>query len=162
MTFFCFTDAIMIYPIFVHSVQNCLRHGVVFCSFFCLKWVLWITFKLIDNEWIESTWRSQIPCIPPVFSCSPSYGTDGTSHRFGKQTLLPDDEHWEMQIPQLDAFWRICVLPETRKDGLKIYTWSQKSPIIFCWLDYWLIFNNLHDLVKSINIIIIIIIIKNL
>ena len=47
-----------------------------------------------------------------------------------KQRLSPDNEHWEMQIPKLDTFWRICVLPEilgrwyTRKTDLK----SQISP----------------------------------
>jgi len=31
--------------------------------------------------------------------------------------------------------------------------WSQKSPRIFCRFDYWLISNNLNDLVKSTDII---------
>ena len=53
------------------------------------------------------------------------FATDGTSHRFVKQRLLPDIEHWEKQIPKLETFWRICVLPEilghwyTRKMDLK-------------------------------------------
>ncbi|PFX31973.1 hypothetical protein AWC38_SpisGene3233 [Stylophora pistillata] len=56
--------------------------------------------------------------------------TDGTSHQFVKQRLLPDIEHWETQIPKLETFWRICVLPEilgrwyTRNMDLK----SQISP----------------------------------
>ena len=33
------------------------------------------------------------------------------------------------------------------------FTWSQKSPRIFCRLDYWLISNNLNDLVRSTDII---------
>lgn len=47
-----------------------------------------------------------------------------------KQRLLPDIEHWETQIPKLETFWRICVLPEilgrwyTRNMDLK----SQISP----------------------------------
>ena len=50
---------------------------------------------------------------------------------------------------QLDlvGIWRIKN-PDTRG-----FTWSQKSPIIFCRLDYWLISNNLNDLVKSCDII---------
>ena len=43
--------------------------------------------------------------------------------------------------------WRIKN-PET-----KSFTWSQKSPRIFCCLDYWLILNNLNDLVRSTDII---------
>ena len=50
---------------------------------------------------------------------------------------------------QLDLvdIWRIKN-PDTRS-----FTWSQKSPRIFCRLDYWLISNNLNDLVKSSDII---------
>ena len=33
------------------------------------------------------------------------------------------------------------------------FTWSQNSPNIFCRLDYWLISNNLQDLVISTSII---------
>ena len=36
--------------------------------------------------------------------------------------------------------------------GVKSFTWSQKSPKIFCRLDYWLISNNLQDLVISTDI----------
>ena len=43
--------------------------------------------------------------------------------------------------------WRI------KNPRTKSYTWSQKSPCIFCRLDYWLISNNLQDFVKSTNII---------
>ena len=43
--------------------------------------------------------------------------------------------------------WRV------KNPSTKSYTWSQKSPHIFCSLDYWLISNNLHDLVRSVDII---------
>ena len=43
--------------------------------------------------------------------------------------------------------WRVKN-PETMS-----FTWSQKSPRIFCRLDYWLISNNLNDLVRSTDII---------
>ena len=39
--------------------------------------------------------------------------------------------------------WRI------RNPCMKSYTWSQKSPCVFCRLDYWLISNNLQDFVQS-------------
>ena len=37
--------------------------------------------------------------------------------------------------------WRI------RNPSIKSYTWSQKSPCVFCRLDYWLVSNNLQDFV---------------
>ena len=43
--------------------------------------------------------------------------------------------------------WRI------KKSDMKSFTWSQNSPAIFCRLDYWLISNNLQDLVTSTDII---------
>ena len=42
--------------------------------------------------------------------------------------------------------WRV------KNPGVKSFTWSQKSPRIFCRLDYWLISNNLQDLVISTDI----------
>ena len=35
----------------------------------------------------------------------------------------------------------------------KSFTWSQKSPFVFCRLDYWLISNSLQDLIKDADII---------
>ena len=43
--------------------------------------------------------------------------------------------------------WRV------KNPSTKSYTCSQKSPNIFCRLDYWLISNNLQYLVKSVDII---------
>ena len=40
----------------------------------------------------------------------------------------------------------------TKYPDTKSFTWSQKSPRIFCRLDYWLISNNLSDFVKSTEI----------
>ena len=50
---------------------------------------------------------------------------------------------------QLDLvdIWRI------KNPDIKSYTWSQKSPRIFCRLDYYLISNNLFDMVRSSEII---------
>ena len=41
----------------------------------------------------------------------------------------------------LIAIWRV------KNPNTKSYTWSQNSPMILCRLDYWLISNNLHDLI---------------
>ena len=43
--------------------------------------------------------------------------------------------------------WRI------KNPGISSWTWSQKSPRVFCRLDYWLISNKLSDLVTSTDII---------
>ena len=43
--------------------------------------------------------------------------------------------------------WRI------KHPDMKSFTWSQKSPRIFCRLDYWLISNNLGDFVGSTEIV---------
>ena len=42
---------------------------------------------------------------------------------------------------QLDLvdIWRV------KNPQTKSFTWSERSPPIFCRLDYWLISNNLHD-----------------
>ena len=43
--------------------------------------------------------------------------------------------------------WRI------KNPEIKSFTWCQNSPQIFCRLDYWFIFNNLQDWIKSTDII---------
>ena len=43
--------------------------------------------------------------------------------------------------------WRVKTSQSRR------YTWSQKSQLIFCRLDYWLISNNLQDFVNTTDII---------
>ena len=43
--------------------------------------------------------------------------------------------------------WRI------KNPDTKSFTWSQNSPLIFCRLHFWLVSNNLQDLVSSTDII---------
>ena len=50
-------------------------------------------------------------------------------------------------IFNLHDIWRV----KTPKK--KSFTWSQKSPFIFCRLGYWLISDTLQDLIKNIDII---------
>ena len=52
------------------------------------------------------------------------------------QTTFNLHDVWRVKYPQAKSF-----------------TWSQKSPFIFCRLDYWLISNSLQDLIKDVNII---------
>ena len=47
----------------------------------------------------------------------------------------------------LHDVWRV------KNPQAKSFTWSQKSPFIFCRLDYWLISNSLQDLIKDVNVI---------
>ena len=42
---------------------------------------------------------------------------------------------------------------KTAQYNLLQTTWSQKSPFIFCGLDYWLISDTLHDVVKNVDIV---------
>ena len=46
----------------------------------------------------------------------------------------------------LHDIWRVKN-PKTRR-----YTWSKSSPFIFCRLNYWLISDNLNDLVTQVDI----------
>ena len=47
----------------------------------------------------------------------------------------------------LNDIWRV------KNPKKKSFTWSQKSPFIFCRLDYWLISDTLQDLIKNVDII---------
>ena len=53
------------------------------------------------------------------------FASDGQTSKFFLERLAPDMKHWETQIPKLETFWRICILPEilgrwyTRKMDLK-------------------------------------------
>ena len=55
-------------------------------------------------------------------------------------------ESFQSKLDLVDI-WRI------KHSDTKSFTWSQKSPRIFCRLDYWLISNNLSDFVGSTEII---------
>ena len=47
----------------------------------------------------------------------------------------------------LHEVWRV------KNPQTKSFIWSQKSPFVFCRLDYWLISNSLQDLIKDVDII---------
>jgi len=75
-------------------------------------------------------------------------------------TLL--DKKGGIMIPRKSVFASIeCIQSEldlvdiwrVKYPSTKSYMWIQKSPNIFCGLDYWLISNNLHELVKFVDII---------
>ena len=46
----------------------------------------------------------------------------------------------------LDDIWRV------KNPLIRSYTWSQRSPMIFCRLDYWFISHHLQDEVKDVDI----------
>ena len=46
----------------------------------------------------------------------------------------------------LDDIWRI------KNPTIKSFTWSQRSPLVFCRLDYWLISHHLQDSVEMVDI----------
>ena len=65
---------------------------------------------------------------------------------FKRKSVTACIECLQSQLDLVDI-WRI------KNPDTKSFTWSQQSPRIFCRLDYWLVSNNLNDLVKSTDII---------
>ena len=63
-----------------------------------------------------------------------------------RKMVIDNIECLKTELDLVDV-WRI------KNPQTKSYTWSQKSPPIFCRLDFWLISNNLQDFVNSTNII---------
>ena len=63
-----------------------------------------------------------------------------------RKMVIDNIECLKTELDLVDV-WRI------KNPLTKSYTWSQKSPPIFCRLDFWLISNNLQDFVNSTNII---------
>ena len=63
-----------------------------------------------------------------------------------RKVVIDSIECLQNELDLIDI-WRIKH-PQTSS-----YTWSQKSPQVFCRLDYWLVSNNLQDFVKSTDII---------
>ena len=51
------------------------------------------------------------------------------------------------EVFNLHDVWRV------KNPQTKSFTWSQKSPFIFCRLDYWLISNSFQDSIKDVDII---------
>ena len=62
-----------------------------------------------------------------------------------RKAVIESIECLQNELDLVDI-WR-AKNPETKSD-----TWNQKSPAIFCRLDYWLISNNLCDYVQSTGI----------
>ena len=59
-----------------------------------------------------------------------------------RKMVIDNIECFQNELDLIDI-WRI------KNPQTKSYTWSQKSPQIFCRLDYWLISNNLQDFMDS-------------
>ena len=63
-----------------------------------------------------------------------------------RKMVIDNIECLQNELDVVDV-WRIQN-PQSRS-----YTWSQKSPPIFCRLDYWLVSNNFRDFVNSTDVI---------
>ena len=63
-----------------------------------------------------------------------------------RKSVVTTIENLQEELDLVDI-WRV------ENPERKSFTWSQNSPMIFCRLDYWLISNSLHDLVKTTDII---------
>ena len=64
---------------------------------------------------------------------------------FPRKMVIENIQCLQNELDLVDI-WRI------KNPQSKSYTWSQRSPQIFCRLDYWLISNNLQDFVNSTDI----------
>ena len=63
-----------------------------------------------------------------------------------RKSVVNSIECLQSELDLVDI-WRV------KNPQTKSYTWSQKSPVILCRLDFWLISNNLCDYVNSTDII---------
>ena len=57
------------------------------------------------------------------------------------------------QIENLQNLFNVHDVWRIKHPSQKSFTWSQKSPFIFCRLDYWLISDSLYDMVGNVDII---------
>ena len=62
-----------------------------------------------------------------------------------RQHVINSSESFQNEF-SLHDIWRVKN-PKTRR-----YTWCKSSPFIFCRLNYWLILDNLNDLVTQVDI----------
>ena len=57
------------------------------------------------------------------------------------------------RLEELQTIFNLHDVWRAKNPQTKSFTWSQKSPFVFCRLDYWLISNSLQDLIKDVDII---------
>ena len=57
------------------------------------------------------------------------------------------------RLEELQTIFNLHDVWRAKNPKTKSFTWSQKSPFVFCRLDYWLISNSLQDLIKDVDII---------
>ena len=61
--------------------------------------------------------------------------------KYKRKSVISCVEDFKSKLDLVDI-WR------SKNPDAKSFTWSQKSPPVFCRLDYWLISNNLSDFVE--------------
>jgi len=57
------------------------------------------------------------------------------------------------RIEDIQTVFNLLDIWRVKNPNLKSFTWSQKSPFIFCKLDYWLLSDALFDMVKDVDIV---------
>ena len=57
------------------------------------------------------------------------------------------------QIENIQNVFNVHDVWRIKHPNQKSFTWSQKSPFIFCRLDYWLISDSLYDMVGNVEIV---------
>ena len=108
-------------------------------------------FAVLQKENLESEeniiigWAFNCPLNPELDQKKKGEGGGGACCSKENQLLIVSNAY------KVNLIWSIYGELKTHADT-KSYTWSQKSPRIFCRLDY-LISNNLFDMVRSSEII---------
>ena len=62
----------------------------------------------------------------------------------------------EKNVDQIENIQNVFIVYDARRikhPNQKRVAWSQKSPFIFCRLDYWLISDSLYDIVGNVDIV---------
>ena len=57
------------------------------------------------------------------------------------------------RIEEIQTVYNLHDVWRVKNPNTKSFTWSQKSPLIFCRLDYWLISDALFDVVRDVDIV---------
>ena len=74
------------------------------------------------------------------------YSTKKGGASIKRKSVISCVDDFKSKLDLIDI-WR------SRNPDAKSFTWSQKSPPVFCRLDHWLISNNLNDFVELNEII---------
>ena len=70
-----------------------------------------------------------------------------------KRGILITRQNIVDRIEEIQTVFNLHDVWRVKNPNIKSFMWSQKSPLIFCRLDYWLISDALFDVVRDVDII---------